>query len=90
MGDEGEGGELLFLVNPREVEGDESGRVKRRKLQKMRLGEKGSDGRARPEPIEGDDFFLEVDSVIAAVGQGIDPSGMTGFELTKGNTIVAD
>ena len=35
----------------------------------MRLGEPDASGRPRPEPVEGTEFVLEVDTVIKAIGQ---------------------
>jgi formate dehydrogenase major subunit len=43
---------------------------------KMALGEPDSSGRRRPEPIAGSEFTIEVDTVIAAIGQTIDASGI--------------
>jgi thioredoxin reductase len=44
---------------------------------RMELGEPDASGRRRPEPIEGSEFELEVDAVIAAIGQEPDvPEGM--------------
>ncbi len=37
---------------------------------KMKLGEPDASGRARPEPIEGSNFILEVDTVLIAIGRG--------------------
>ena len=86
---EEEGVVFKYLVNPLEVIG-ENGRAAKLRLQKMRLGEPDKSGRRRPEPIEGDEELLEVDTVIAALGQGIIAEGFTGIGLTRGNTIIAD
>ena len=47
-----EGVEFLTLHNPIEYIGDERGRVKQMRLQKMELGEADASGRRRPVPIE--------------------------------------
>jgi len=44
----------------------------------MQLGEPDKRGRRRPEPIEGSEYTLTVDTFIMAVGQKVEP------ELTKG------
>ena len=86
---EEEGVIFKYLVNPLEVIG-ENGKVAKMRLQRMRLGEPDSSGRRRPEAIEGDEEILEVDTVIAALGQGILPEGFAGINLTDWNTVVAD
>lgn len=47
-----EGVEFLTLHNPIEYIGDERGRVKQMRLQKMELGEADASGRRRPVPLE--------------------------------------
>ncbi|HSV32245.1 MAG TPA: NADH-quinone oxidoreductase subunit NuoF [Atribacteraceae bacterium] len=58
-----------FLTSPLEVVGDENGRVRGVRLQRMRLGEFDRSGRRRPQPIAGAETFLECDMVVPAVGQ---------------------
>ena len=86
---EEEGVIFKYLVNPLEIIGNNNSAAKMR-LQKMKLGEPDASGRRRPEPIKGEEEILEVDTVIAALGQGIVPEGFAGIKLTRGNTIVAD
>ncbi|NOZ47599.1 MAG: FAD-dependent oxidoreductase [Chlorobi bacterium] len=64
-----EGVEYLILTNPVEVIKDEEGKVKSMICMKMQLGEPDSSGRRRPMPVEGSEFELEVDYVLAAIGQ---------------------
>jgi NADPH-dependent glutamate synthase beta subunit-like oxidoreductase len=64
---------LKFLTAPVAIRG-ENGRVNTIECIKMELGEPDSSGRRRPVPIEGSEFVLEVDSVIAAIGQRPDVS----------------
>ena len=87
---EEEGVIFKYLVNPLEILGGRDGKVSKIRLQKMRLGEADASGRRKPEPIPGDEELLDVDTVILALGQGIEPAGLNGLELTKGNTIIAD
>jgi formate dehydrogenase major subunit len=64
-----EGVEYLFLTNPKKVNKDENGNVKTITCLKMELGAPDSSGRRRPIPIEGSDYELEVDYIMAAIGQ---------------------
>ena len=86
---EEEGVIYKFLTNPAEIIG-ENGKVSALKLQVMELGEPDAGGRRSPVPVEGKFEFLDVDSVIMAIGQQTDISGLDGLELTRKNTIVAD
>ncbi|MCF8331035.1 MAG: FAD-dependent oxidoreductase [Bacteroidales bacterium] len=64
-----EGVEYMLLTNPSKVNKDENGKLKSLTLIKMELGEPDASGRRRPIPIEGSEFELEVDFVLAAIGQ---------------------
>ncbi|GAB1398876.1 hypothetical protein MASR1M66_03280 [Aminivibrio sp.] len=68
-----EGVQFLFLSAPKTVEGD--GKAERLLCERMTLGEPDASGRRRPVPT-GETFTLEVDTVIAAVGQAIDFTGL--------------
>lgn len=84
-----EGVEFLFLTNPAELIGDGC-RVQKAKLQVMELGEPDTSGRRRPVPVEGEFKTIEVDTVIAAIGQKCLPDGLEEIELTRWGTIKAD
>ncbi len=84
-----EGVEFLFLTNPAEIIG-ENGKVKAVKLQIMELGEPDASGRRRPVAVEGAFKTIDVDTVIAAIGQKCLPAGLEEIELTKWGTIIAD
>ena len=84
-----EGVEFKFLTNPAEIVG-EGGRVKTVKLQVMELGEPDASGRRSPVPVEGKFEYLDVDTVIAAIGQTINADGFDELEKTKKGTIAAD
>lgn len=77
------------LTNPLEVVG-ENGRVKSVRLQIMELGEPDESGRRAPVVVEGKEETLEVDAVIVAIGQKLDPIGLDGVELTRWGTVSAD
>ena len=88
-----EGVEFLTLHNPIEYIGDEKGRVKQMRLQKMELGEPDASGRRRPVPIEGAVELVDVDEVIVSVGVSpnpLIPRAFTGLEVSKKGTIVVN
>jgi glutamate synthase (NADPH/NADH) small chain len=61
--------------------------------QRMALGEPDENGRKRPVPIEGSEFFLEVDTVIVAIGQKPNPilqKTTSGLSVSKWGTVVVD
>lgn len=68
-----EGVQFHFLAAPLRVI-EQGGRVAGLVCQQMKLGEFGSDGRRRPEPVEGQEFTLDVDMVIPAIGQQLEPA----------------
>ena len=84
-----EGVTYKFLTNPAEIIG-ENGHVRQIKLQIMELGEPDASGRRSPVPVEGKFETLDVDLVIMAIGQKLDPQGLDGITLTKKGTIEAD
>lgn len=84
-----EGVVFKILSTPIEAAG-ENGHVKGIVLQKMRLGEPDEGGRRAPVPIEGETEFIEVDSVIAAIGQRNDSFGFEELPVTNRGTIAAD
>ena len=87
---EEEGVVFKFLCNPAELIAGEDGRVKTVKAQIMELGAPDASGRRSPVPVEGKFEYIDVDTVIMAIGQGVDPAGLEGLELTRKNTVVAD
>jgi NADPH-dependent glutamate synthase beta subunit-like oxidoreductase len=69
---EEEGVQFHFLAAPSRVIGDEKGRAKQLEYIQMELGEPDESGRRRPVPIEGSETLLDLDTVIAAIGQKAD------------------
>jgi len=57
---------------------------------RMELGEPDDSGRRRPVPVEGSDYTVEVDEIIAAIGQNVDSSMVSGLELTPWGSIKAN
>lgn len=84
-----EGVVFKFLVSPTELLG-ENGRVTAMKLQVMELGEPDASGRRAPVAVEGKFEILPVDSVIAAIGQKVNPTGFEGVDLNRRGIICAD
>lgn len=62
-----------LLTNPVRIIGNDKGRVTGIECLKYKLGEPDASGRARPEPIEGSEFFMEIDTCITALGNGSNP-----------------
>ncbi len=90
---EEEGVKLQLLCNPIRFIGDENGWIKQVELVKMELGEPDASGRRRPVPIEGSNFFLDIDTAIIAIGTSpnpLIPSTTDGLEISKKGTIIAD
>jgi NADH-quinone oxidoreductase subunit F len=92
---EEEGIKIEFLVAPVKIV-EKGGKVSGIACQRMKLGEFDRSGRKRPVPMEGSDFTLGADAVIAAIGQVPDmsfvpkESGVTvnkwdTFDLAKGS-----
>ncbi len=70
---EEEGIRIEYLVSPTKIVGT-NGKVSEISVQRMALGDFDPSGRKRPVPIEGSEFTLKTDSVIAAIGQVTDAS----------------
>lgn len=84
-----EGVTFKFLTNPAEYIGC-NGKVKTVKLQVMELGEPDTDGRRSPVAVEGRFEYLDVDTVIAAIGQKVNVKGFEELELNSRGIIAAD
>ncbi len=79
-----EGVELQVLTAPTKI--SVNGRIKL-ECQRMGLGKRDASGRPRPEPIKGSEFNLELDTLIAAIGQTTDIPAGFGLKLNKNSTI---
>lgn len=90
---EEEGVKLFLMAAPTRIQPGDG--FLNLEIQRMKLGEPDESGRRRPVPVSGSETWLQVDSVIAAIGQLVDigkchAEGMTeGLELTRRNTISA-
>ncbi|MEE4175888.1 MAG: molybdopterin-dependent oxidoreductase [Bacteroides sp.] len=64
-----EGVNYLFLTAPARVNPDETGNIRSLTCFQMELGEPDASGRRRPVKIDGSEFDVELDIVLAAIGQ---------------------
>ncbi len=87
-----EGIDIRFLAAPTSFNGID-GKLKEMMCIQMRLGEPDESGRRRPEPVQGSDFAIGVDTVIVTIGQEPDLSYLprgTGIKKSKWNSIIVD
>jgi NADPH-dependent glutamate synthase beta subunit-like oxidoreductase len=89
---EREGVHLELLTQPIEVLA-EQGRITGLRCIRMRLGEPDASGRRRPIPVEGSEFTIETDALIAAVAQAPEVSFLKpdhGLDITQRGTFVVN
>lgn len=87
-----EGVRFRFMAVPMKLIG-EGGKVARMFCARLQPGEFDSSGRRRPVPVEGQEFMVDVDSVIIAVGQTTDLSFFVSegeLASTQRGTLVVD
>ncbi|MDZ4246189.1 MAG: FAD-dependent oxidoreductase [Dehalococcoidia bacterium] len=85
---ESEGVQFLFLTAPSVIT-KVNGKVNLEFL-RMALGKRDASGRPRPEPVKGSEYSVELDTVIAAIGQTSDiPPGFD-LKLNRNGTIEVD
>ena len=68
-----EGVKFEFLLTPKEVVTDDTGRVSGLKFTHNELGEPDAKGRRRPIEIPGSEFVMPADTIIVAIGQRPNP-----------------
>ena len=88
-----EGIEFCFLTAPVAVHGNEDGFVTSLECVSMQLGEPDASGRRRPQEIAGSNHQIEVDLVIAAIGNSPNPLIRTttpGLETNRRGCLVVD
>ncbi|MBU4456999.1 MAG: FAD-dependent oxidoreductase [Nanoarchaeota archaeon] len=76
---EEEGINFSFLTIPIEVHGSD-GMVNGLRCTRTELGPEDESGRRRPIPVKGSDYMMDVDTVISAIGQAINPIGLTSLD----------
>jgi glutamate synthase (NADPH/NADH) small chain len=90
---EEEGVVFKVLTLPTRYLGDENGWVREMECLRMELGEPDASGRRAPVEVKGSDFRVPVDAVVCAIGNSpnpLIPSTVSGLEVTKRGTLVAD
>lgn len=65
-----------FLTAPVRIEGRD--RVERLVCQRMELGAPDASGRRKPVPVPGSDFAMPMNTILLAIGQGVDLSSLPG------------
>ena len=88
-----EGVKFMTLHNPIEYIGDENGRVRAIRLQKMELGQPDESGRRSPVAIPGAIEEVEADVVIVSVGVSpnpLIPNSIEGLDITRRGTIAVN
>ena len=88
-GAEEENVEMHFLAAPIEIHKEGNTAVSMR-CQQMELGEPDDSGRRRPVPIEGEEFTLECDTIIAAISQEPDFDGLEEVKAGPRDWVKAD
>ncbi len=87
-----EGVNFEWLTAPVKFIGDDNYFVKKAVLQRMELGAPDESGRRRPLPIEGSEFEVDVNTVVFALGFGVNPliiEATPGLETNKWGIVKA-
>jgi NADPH-dependent glutamate synthase beta subunit-like oxidoreductase len=53
----------------------------------MKLAEPDRSGRKKPVPIEGSNFRVRIDTIIAAIGQRVDRKALRGLDTNQDGTV---
>jgi thioredoxin reductase/ferredoxin len=89
---EEEGINLSFLTIPVEIVG-ENGYITALHCHRAEIVTRDDSGRKYPMPVLGSDFFIEADTIVTAIGQQVDHTGMESLrdlDWTRRNTIKVD
>ena len=90
---EEEGIQFNLLTNPIRFIGNNRGFLEKVECVKQRLSEPDQSGRRRPEPIEGSNFTIDIDTAVIAIGQSPNPiiqQTTEGLQTTRHGTIVVN
>ena len=87
-----EGAEVLTLQAPVRIEADETGQAVALWAQPQIIGAMNSNGRPRPATAAVEPRRISADSIIVAIGQGIESLGFEqcGVKIQRGGTLLAD
>lgn len=78
------------LAAPVQIIKDGKGAARQIRLQKMKLGLPDASGRRRPVPMENQFETIDVDTVIVAIGQSVNPDGFEELQVNNNNEIQAN
>lgn len=87
-----EGAEILTLQAPLRIEAGEHGHVSALWTQPQIIGEMDKAGRPRPNTAAVEPLRIPADTIIVAIGQGIESRGLeqTGIKIQRGGALLAD
>jgi len=88
-----EGVKIKTLATPIRMIGNENGWITKLECIRMSLGELNSSGRRKPIPIEGSNFFMDLDTAIIAIGRNPNPiiqKTTSGIKMDKNGLIIVD
>ena len=87
-----EGAELLTLQAPLRIEADNDGKGTALWTQPQVIGEADKQGRPRPGAAAVEEKRIPADTIIVAIGQGIETHGLeqSGIRIQRGGTVLAD
>nr|WP_325301199.1 NAD(P)-binding protein [uncultured Oscillibacter sp.] len=87
-----EGAEVLTLQAPLRIEADENGHAAALWTQPQIIGEMDKAGRPRPGTADVGPLRIPADTIIVAIGQGIETRGLeqTGIKIQRGGALLAD
>ena len=86
---EEEGVRIMYLVSPVEIL-TSGGKVASIRMRNQVLGHVDTSGRRRPEPVDGAEFELRVNTVITALGQQVELGGDPSLRSSSAGTISVD
>jgi glutamate synthase (NADPH/NADH) small chain len=88
-----EGVQFHYLAAPLRLLGDDKQQVQKLECQRMELGEPDDSGRRRPVPIPDSEFLVDADTVVFAIGFGVDScvaESCTDLETDRWGQILVD
>ena len=87
-----EGAEILTLQAPLKIEADENGHVTALWTQPQIIGEVDKAGRPRPSTASVEPLRIPADTIIVAIGQGIESRGLeeSGIKIQRGGNVAAN
>jgi NADH-quinone oxidoreductase subunit F len=84
-----EGIKVVELVAPTKLK-VEGGKLKAVEFTRNELGERDSSGRARPVPVKGSEYAVELDTLIAAISEDPESEPLAGLSVAKNGALVVN